>query len=124
MNILDVFHGTTGDKILQIIKEGLFRPDETGRIFFVQHDPREALQYGADSKRMARYVLRARVEVPLTANLETGPPTAGAPLHTLIVTSLVPIRAQIMELLIHKLGSSDLERVKGVSEIARVLTAK
>jgi len=119
MNILDVYHGTKGDNILQIIKDGAFRPDEKGELYFVQHELGEAFQHGADEGRMACYVLRARVEVPLTATIEQLQ-TPGA-LHTLRVKTALPLSGEVTEMYIRKSGSSDLRVVKGSDEIAKTL---
>lgn len=122
MEILDVYHGAKGDDILKIIQQGAFRPGRGGEIYFVQYDVGEAMQYGPDESRMASYAIRAKIEVPLTATVERLQ-RPGAPPHTLRVTSSLPIKGEVTEMYIRKPGNSQLQVIKGATEIKKALTA-
>ena len=120
MRILDVYHGAKGDDILKIVQEGVFRPSLGGEIYFVEYDVGEAMQYGADTSRMAFFAIRARVRVPMTATIEKLD-RPGAPQHTLKVTTSLPLQAEVSEMYIRKARGSHLQLIRGSSEIVKAL---
>jgi hypothetical protein len=97
---LDLFHGTKGDNILSIQKEGLIRP-ANGEIYFGRRESQfhSLFQYGADTSRSAAFVIKARVQLP---DLQTLKPLSrlGAPADAWVVNTTAPLRAEILQLFV------------------------
>ena len=67
METRDLFHGTNGDNILAIMREGLLRPNHEGKIYFSERRFDSVLMHGADMKRKATFAVKLRVTIPTSA---------------------------------------------------------
>ena len=119
MKTYDFYHGTDGDSILSIIRDGSMRPNAEHKTFFSERFE-DALQHGGDLKRKLTFAFKAQVVVPSTATLErTTKP--GNPL-TVIVTSIAPLPTTILELYARTPHQQQLKIVKGAAEIKTFLS--
>src|SRR5260370_17553287 len=95
MKTYELYHGTDGDRILSIIRDGLMRPNAEHKTFFSERFE-DALQHGGDIKRKLTFAFKAQVTLPPVASLErTTKP--GNPL-TVIVNSISPLPTTILHL--------------------------
>lgn len=119
MKIYDFYHGTDGDSILNIIRDGSMRPNDERKVFFSERYE-DALQHGGDLKRKLTFAFKAQVTLPSTASLErTSKP--GNPL-TVIVTSTAPLPTTILELYVRTPHQQGLRVVKGLAAIKQLLS--
>jgi len=119
-HVCEWFHGAPGDTILNIIKEGVMRPDAAHQIYFSERFE-DALQHGADTRRKASFAFKAQVTVVDGAALQrTARP--GNPL-TVLVTTALPLPAKILELYIRvgRVGEFELKVIKGVEAVKAYL---
>ena len=118
MKIYELYHGTDGDSILSIIRDGFMRPNAEHKIFFSERFD-DALQHGGDLKRKLTFAFKAQVTLPGAASLErTSKP--GNPL-TVIVTSTANLPTTILELYVRKPHQQHLQIVKGLPAIKKFL---
>jgi|SRR5579872_3729626 len=121
MEMRDLYHGTTGDNILQIIRLGVLRPNAEGKIFFSERHFEAVLMHGADIRRRATFAVKLRVTLPPTAALERKE-TAGVS-DTLVVETTVPLHVHVLELYIREPRGSTVTTVRGVAEIQKYLSS-
>ena len=113
-NQLEVFHGTDGDNILSIIRDGSMRADLNHEIYYsVRFE--DVLVHGADSKRKAAFGFKARITLPAGASQrrESRP---GNPI-AIIVTTALPVPAEILELYVRPARATGVETVRGAEAI-------
>jgi hypothetical protein len=53
MQVRDLYHGTNGDNILEIIRLGVLKPNTEDKLFFSEWRF-DSVLHGADSRRKAR----------------------------------------------------------------------
>ncbi|HEY6466407.1 MAG TPA: hypothetical protein VIY69_10480 [Candidatus Acidoferrales bacterium] len=106
MRVHDLYHGSNGDKILAIIREGVMRPNN-GVLFFGRFESQypHLFQYGADSKRGASYVIKVRVSLPEGAELKSHV-RGGAPSDSWLLETRQVVSCQVLELYIREKGNS------------------
>lgn len=96
----ELYHGTKGDGILAIMREGVIRPNN-GEIYFGRHESQfhNLFQYGADVSRSAAFVIRVKVQLPEPRSLK---PISrpGAPQDAWVVNTQTPLRAEVLELFV------------------------
>jgi hypothetical protein len=118
MKIYELYHGTDGDSILSIIRDGFMRPNAEHKMFFSERFD-DALQHGGDLKQKLTFAFKAQVTLPGTASLErTTKP--GNPL-TVIVTSSVNLPTTILELYVRTPHQQHLQVVKALPAIKKFL---
>ncbi len=119
MKTYELYHGTDGDSILSILRDGLMRPDAEHRVFFSERFE-DALQHGGDLKRKLTFAFKAQVALPATASVErTTKP--GNPL-TVIVNSTAPLPTTLLELYVRTPHQQHLQIVKGIAAIKTFLS--
>lgn len=119
MKTYELYHGTDGDNILSILRDGSMRPHAGHEIFFSERFE-DALQHGGDLKRKLTFAFKAQVVLPSTASLErTAKP--GNPL-TVIVKSIAPLPTTILELYVRTPHQQHLQVVKGAAAIKTFLS--
>src|SRR4051812_3119043 len=108
---LVLFHGSPGDNILNIIRDGSMRPDPNHEIYY-SATLEDAFVHGADSKRKAAFVFKARITLPAGASQkrESRP---GNPL-AVIVTSSLPVSTLVLELYVRPARTSMYQTVVGI----------
>jgi hypothetical protein len=121
MQVRELYHGTNGDNILEIVRQGVLRPNQDGKIYFSERRFDSVLMHGADAKRRATFAVKVRVTIPPTAGL-TRSPTAGVA-DTLVVATSVPLPAEVLELYVREPRARTAKTVKGRTEIAKYLSA-
>lgn len=115
----DLYHGTTGDNILNIMREQAIKPNAEGKVFFSEWRYESVLMHGADRVRQATYAIKVRVVIPATAIVQRGATPGVA--DTLAVATGVPIAAEVLELYIRMPGAAEVEVVRGRPEIESAL---
>lgn len=120
MEIRDLFHGTDGDTINAIMREGQLRPNSDGNIFFSEWRFDSVLMHGADIKRKATFAVKLRVSIPPDARV-TRAATPGVA-DTLIIATSAPLQAEVLELYIREPRMTTVNTVKGRTEIANFLS--
>jgi hypothetical protein len=120
MQIRDLYHGTTGDNILQIIRSRLIMPNVDRKIFFSERNFDSVLMHGADTKRKATFAVKLRVTIPATAALQQVT-TAGVA-DTLVVGTATPLQVQVLELYVRGPRASVVKTIRGTAEITKYLS--
>jgi hypothetical protein len=120
MEIRDLFHGTSGDNIIAMMREGMLRPNREGKIYFSERQFDSVLMHGADSKRKLTFAIKVRVSLPPTATAAKAA-TAGVA-DTLVVTTSMPLKAEVLELYVREPRATSLKTIKGRIEIAKFLS--
>ena len=121
MQIRDLYHGTNGDNILQIIRQGTLAPNMDRKIYFSEQRFDSVPMQGADTKRKATSAVKLRVTIPSTAMLQKAA-TAGVS-DTLIITTALPLPVQVLELYIRDPRASTFKTIQGASAISKHLSA-
>ncbi len=121
MQIRDLFHGTNGDNILQIIRQGSLAPNAERKIYFSEQRFDSVLMHGPDTKRKATFAVKLRVTIPGTAALQKAT-TAGVS-DTLIVTTALPLPVQVLELYVREPRASTVKTIQGASAVAKYLSS-
>ena|ERR1700730_14452569 len=121
MQIRELYHGTNGDNILQIIRHGMLRPNAEGKMFFSEQKFDSVLMHGADTKRKATFAVKLRVTILTTAALQQAA-TAGVS-DTLIVTTAMPLQVQVLELYVREPRASTVKTIRGIPDITKYLSA-
>lgn len=119
MQVRELFHGTTGDNIIAIIREGQVRPNRDGKIFFGEQRFDSVLMHGADSRRKAAFAIKVRVTIPTTAGV-AHVATSGVAL-TLVVTTNAPVKAEVLEMYVREPGAITVKTFKSRAEILNYL---
>jgi hypothetical protein len=119
MEIRELYHGTNGDNILQIVRFGLLKPNADGKIFFSRWRFDSVLMHGPDSKRMASFAVKLRVTIPSTASVEYQP-TDGVP-DTVVLLTTMPVHVQVIELYIRAARASTVNTIRGIADITKYL---
>jgi len=119
MTTRDLYHGTNGDSILQILGDRQMRPNSEGKIFFSEYRYDSVLMHGADIKRKVTLAVKVRVQIPLGAELQRALTPGVA--DTLVVTTIAPIPAEIIELYIRRPQATAVEVVRGAADIRKEL---
>jgi hypothetical protein len=120
VQLRDLFHGTNGDNLAAIMREGQLRPNRDGKIYFSEHRFDSVLMHGADVKRKATFAVKLRVSIPPTATVGRAA-TAGVA-DTLVVATSTPLKAEILELYVREPGAATVKTIRGRSEIAKFLS--
>jgi len=115
-NTLEVFHGSPGGGILNILKEGKIRPDEEHHVFFTTRFE-DALQHGADTALHASFAFRAEVTIVSGASVARVA-RPGNPM-TVLVTTALPLPIKILELYVRlgRVGEFELKKIQGADAI-------
>lgn len=120
MTIRELYHGGNGDKILQILRSRQMRPDSQGKIFFSEHRYDSVLMHGGDLKRKLTLAVKVCVQIPPGAALDrTATPGVA---DTLVLTTAVPIHADVLELYVRRPNATTVEVVRGPTDIQKFLT--
>lgn len=119
MKTYELYHGTNGDSILSIMRDGLMRPNAQHQTFFSERFE-DALQHGGDLKRKLTFAFKAQVVLPSAASLErTAKP--GNPL-TVIVNCTTPLPTTLLELYVRTPHQQHLQVLKGTPAIKSFLS--
>lgn len=115
-----VYHGANGDRLLEILDEGVIRPVE-GKLYFGTAGPEQHFMHGGDRKRGASFVVAMDVLIPPHLRQEREH-THGVP-NTLTVHTDTPLRAKIAELWVRRLeeGVGHLRSSSNPAEIKALL---
>ena len=62
MQVRDLYHGTNGDNILEIIRLGVLKPNTEDKLFFSEWRF-DSVLHGADSRRKAAFAVKLRVTI-------------------------------------------------------------
>ncbi|MBZ5618816.1 MAG: hypothetical protein LAQ69_08860 [Acidobacteriia bacterium] len=116
----ELYHGTNGDNILQIIRTGVLMPNAEGKIYFSERRFDSVLMHGADRSRKATFAVKLRVTFPTTVALQQTA-TAGVS-DTLIVTAATPLQVQVLELYVREPRASTIKTVTGAVAIKKYLS--
>ena len=121
MQIRDLYHGTNGDNILEIIRLGVLKPNTDGEVFFSQWRLDSVLMHGADLRRKAAFAVKLRVTIAAPAQLQQAA-TAGVS-DTLVVSTTLPLGVQVLELYVREPRGSVVKTIKGTAEIKKYLSS-
>jgi hypothetical protein len=116
----ELFHGTDGDAILQILHDRQMRPNAQGKIFFAEHRYDSGFMHGGDRKRKLTFAMKVRVQVPAGIQIERSS-THGVS-DTLILHTMTPIPADILELYVREPHGSAVQTIRGGVAILQFLT--
>ena len=111
MQVRDLYHGTNGDNILEIIRLGALKPNSDGKLFFSERRFDSVLMHGADLRRKVTLAIKLRVTIAPPAVVQQAA-TAGVP-DTLVVSTSIPLRAQVLELYVREPRDSNVKIIKG-----------
>jgi hypothetical protein len=120
MQVRDLYHGTNGDNILEIMRLGVLKPNLQGKLFFSEWRFDSVLMHGADSRRKATFAVKLRVTIVPPAVLQQAA-TAGVS-DTLIVSTTLPLRAQVLELYVREPRATTVKTIRGTAEIVKYLS--
>ena len=115
----DLYHGTTGDDILQILRDNAIKPNRDQKIFFSEWRYESVLMHGADLKRKATYAIKVRATVPDNARVQKVATPGVA--DTLVVITVEPLAVEVLELYIRKPGAVQVQVVRGRAGIEAAL---
>src|SRR5262249_40689546 len=121
MQVRDLYHGTNGDNILEIIRVGVLKPNADGKLFFSEWRFDSVLMHGADMRRKAAFAIKLRVTIVPPASLQQMA-TAGVS-DTLVVSTTMPLRVQVLELYVREQRASNITIIRGAAEIKKYLSA-
>lgn len=121
MQLRQLYHGTTGDNILSILDSGKMNPSAQHEMFFSSSSWQTVLMYGADRKRGAAFAIKVAVTIPEHI-IQLNASTPGNP-DTLILQTIEPLPAQVLELYVRKPGDDgfEIERILGELPIRNYL---
>jgi hypothetical protein len=120
MQFRELYHGTNGDNILNIIDTGMIRPNESGNIFFSQSSFEKVLMHGPDSKRKATFAVKLLAIIPPTATCQSKA-THGVP-DTLVVTTGAPLDVVVQELYVREPRGTTIKTITGKENIVKYLS--
>jgi hypothetical protein len=121
MEIRELYHGTNGDNVLEIMRHGVLRPNADGKVYFSQWRFDSVLMHGGDQKRKATFAVKLRVTIPSTAAVEQDK-TPGV-LDTLVVTTGRTLDVQVLELYVREPRASTIKTIKGMTEVRKYLSS-
>jgi hypothetical protein len=118
----ELFHGTNGDNILEILRSRRMRPNISGKIFFSEHRFDSAFMHGPDLKRKLTFVIKARVRIPEGTTLQrySTPGVAG----TLVLNTETAVFVKVLDLYVRKPQGGPIETIHGRIAIERFLTVQ
>ena len=120
----ELFHGTTANNILSIMKDGAIRPSN-GEVYFVRQESQlhHAFAYGADISQSAAFVIKVRAKIPDGLSLK---PKArpGAPSDTWVLETDKPIAVEVLRLYVRHKPGEPVEMKDSAAEIRRYLEAR
>lgn len=119
MQVRDLYHGTNGDNILEIIRLGFLKPNAEGKLFFSEWRFDSVLMHGADLRRRAAFAVKLRVTIGPPAVLQQVT-TAGVS-DTLIVSTTMPVPVQVLELYVREPRATTVKTIRGSAEIVKYL---
>ena len=107
----DLYHGSTGDRILAIIQQGVMRPNN-GVLFFGRFESQyhHLFRHGTDRDRGACYVIKVRVHLPDGAELKQLA-RSGAPVDSWTIEVQEPLSCQVLELYVRPKGDGEILKV-------------
>jgi hypothetical protein len=120
VTIRELYHGGNGDKILQILVSRQMQPDSQHKIYFSESRYESVLMHGADLKRKLTFAVKVRLQIPSGTAL-TKSATPGVA-DTIVVTTAVPIQAEVLELYVRKPRTAAVDVVRGAADIHKFLT--
>ncbi|WP_179402461.1 hypothetical protein [Burkholderia guangdongensis] len=118
------FHGTTADRILNIMQSGVLRPDNDRRIFLGRHSWEACFVHGGDKRLRASFVIKVKL-LDIGAATRLLCQTPGVQ-DTLIIQTDAPIQVEVLELYVRRLhrdSPASLERIAGAPDIRAYLQA-
>ncbi len=116
----DLYHGTNGDNILEIIQHGSLAPGSGGKIFFSERRFDSVLMHGADKRRNATFAVKLRVTIPSTASVrQTVTPGVA---DTLVVTTTTALPAEVLELYVRQPHATTVQTIAGKVAIVKYLS--
>jgi len=122
MQVRELYHGTNGDNILDIIHYGVLRPNADGKVFFSEWRFDSVLMHGADLRRKASFALKLSVTIPPTASVRQES-THGV-LDTLVVTTAIPLPVEVLALYVREPWASTVQTVVGTPHITAYLVSR
>jgi hypothetical protein len=122
METRELYHGTNGDNILQIIKFGLMKPNADGKLYFSQVGFHSVFMHGPDLKRKQTFAIKVRVKVP-NDSIAQRYPTPGVA-NTLVLHTADPVFAEVLDLYIRAPRGGDVETIQGTANIKRYLSGR
>jgi len=121
MQMLELYHGTTANNILSIMKQHAIYPSNR-EVYFIRQESQlhSAFAYGADVSRDAAYVIKVRVTLPHGLSLK---PKArvGAPADAWVVETDKAIPVEVLRLYVRHKPGQPIEVKDGAAEIERYL---
>jgi len=120
MSTQELYHGTKGDNVLRILREGVIRPTD-GQIFFCKQESQwgTLFAHGGDTSRDAAFVIKVRVHISDDRHLKARV-TPGVP-DTWVLATNTPVKGEILALLIRRRPGSPVETITNPTEINNTL---
>jgi hypothetical protein len=121
MQVHELYHGTTAENILSIMKDGAIRPSN-GEVYFIKQESQlhNAFSYGADISRSAAFVIKVRAKIP--DGLSFKPKArSGAPSDTWALETQNPIAVEVLRLYVRHKPGQPIEIKDGAAEIRRYM---
>jgi hypothetical protein len=115
-----LYHGTSGDNILEIIRQHALRPNEAGKLYFSEFRFDSVLMHGGDMRRKATFAIKVMVTIPPEVVLQRTA-TQGVS-DTLVITTGEPLKVQVVELFVRRPRAATTEVIKGEANIIKYLT--
>jgi hypothetical protein len=124
VSVQELYHGSPGDSILNILTEGVIRPSN-GEIYFIKNESQlhDGFQYGADISRGAAFVILVRAQVPDGLSPKR-PMRAGAPRDTWCFETNRPIKVEVLKLYVRPRPGRPIEIKEGAAAIRSYLQGK
>lgn len=116
----ELYHGTNGDNILQILRSRRMRPNISGKIFFSEHRFDSAFMHGPDLKRKLTFAIKVRVRIPNGATLQRSSTPGVA--STLVLNTETALFVEVLDLYVRKPQGGPIETIHGKAAIERFLT--
>ena len=115
-----LYHGANGDRILGILTNGAMAPRD-GKIFFAANRWESALMHGADTRRVASFVIKIEVQIPGDV-IRYRTATAGVA-DTIVLQTTQPVSVRVLELYARKpaTGGFQVQHVIGPEAIRHYL---
>ena len=120
MQFRELYHGTNGDNILEIMRLGLLRPNAQGKIYFSEWRFDSVLMHGGDLRRKATFAVKLRVTIPSTAGVERNATHGVA--DTLVVSTGLPLHVTVLELYAREPQATKVKTIKGMEEVRKYLS--
>jgi hypothetical protein len=121
MAIHEFFHGTKADNILNILRDGVIRPQH-GEIYVGKFESQShwLFQYGADTSRSAAFVVKLRAHLPENCSPKRVS-RAGAPADAWVLETDAPVRVEVLQLFVRRRPGEPIEVKNGPLEISNYL---